>query len=135
MNLFADTEQLDVQERGAPGDRQRQAGAHLPRALLQPQGQHPHLPGAGAGHGRRRAAALPADDLRRVQALHQEEGRQGQGADRGSQGPGTARKLGRLASSCVTTPVIKNKQQHVCMATINPELVGCQLPRAPPCIF
>ena len=88
-NLLADTEQLPVQERGAPGDRERQGGAHLPRALLQPQGRRPHLPGAGAGRGRRAGGgALPSDDLRRVQALHQEEGRQGQGADRGSQGPG-----------------------------------------------
>ncbi|AQK99585.1 jasmonate-regulated gene 21, partial [Zea mays] len=87
-----DTEQLRVQERGAPGGRERRGGAHLPRALLQPQGRRPHRPGAGAGGGREPAGALPDDDLRRVQALRQEQGRQGQGADRGSQGPGNTRK-------------------------------------------
>ncbi|AQK99589.1 jasmonate-regulated gene 21, partial [Zea mays] len=86
------TEQLRVQERGAPGGRERRGGAHLPRALLQPQGRRPHRPGAGAGGGREPAGALPDDDLRRVQALRQEQGRQGQGADRGSQGPGNTRK-------------------------------------------
>lgn len=74
-----DLEQLDVQERGAPRDRERRGGAHLARTLLQPERRRPGGAGAGAGDAGAAVALLPSDDLRRVQGVRQEEWPQGQG--------------------------------------------------------